>query len=152
MKQEIARDPSRGKVQVSDLPFSEIPHQSRLFLEYQSDPLSLKRFYPNAVASSQDISRFAPEVLANYKTDRAALCSALTEINAKAGAGTKTFENIERLRDPGTVAVVTGQQAGLFTGPLYTIYKALSALKLAETLTASGVSAVPVFWVATEDH
>ncbi len=154
MKQEIARDPSRGKVQlhVSDLPFSEIPHQSRLFLAYQSDPLSLRRFYPNAVASATDVSAFAPEVIANYRIDRDELCSALSEINTKAGAGSKTLENIECLRDPSSVAVVTGQQAGLFTGPLYTIYKALSAVKLAETLTASGLSAVPVFWAATEDH
>jgi bacillithiol biosynthesis cysteine-adding enzyme BshC len=48
--------------------------------------------------------------------------------------------------------VVSGQQAGLFAGPLYTIYKALSAVKLAECLTQRGVKAVPVFWVASEDH
>jgi uncharacterized protein YllA (UPF0747 family) len=50
------------------------------------------------------------------------------------------------------VAVVTGQQAGLFTGPLYTIYKALSAVKLTECLRGRGFKAVPVFWIATEDH
>src|SRR5207245_10116564 len=49
-------------------------------------------------------------------------------------------------------AVVSGQQAGLFGGPLYTIYKALSAVKLADCLTQRGVKAVPVFWIATEDH
>ncbi len=152
MKQEIGRDPSRGKVQVSDLPFSEIPHQSRLFLEYQRDPLSLRRFYPNAVASPGDIAKFAPEVIASYKAYRPALCAALIEINTNAGSGRKTFENIQQLRDPASVAVLTGQQAGLFTGPLYTIYKALSAVKLAETLSESGVLAVPVFWTATEDH
>src|SRR5207237_2941330 len=55
-------------------------------------------------------------------------------------------------RAPDTVAVVTGQQVGLFTGPLYTIYKALSAVKLAGCLTQRGTPAVPVFWLATEDH
>ncbi|MBO0150375.1 bacillithiol biosynthesis BshC, partial [Vibrio sp. Vb2424] len=64
----------------------------------------------------------------------------------------KTFENIDLLRQPDTIAIVTGQQAGLFTGPLYTIYKALSAVRMAECLRLSGVNAVPVFWVATEDH
>src|SRR5947207_3217801 len=50
------------------------------------------------------------------------------------------------------ISVVTGEQTGLFTGPLYTLYKALSAVKLAACLTARGTEAVPVFWMATEDH
>ncbi|HKR22736.1 MAG TPA: bacillithiol biosynthesis cysteine-adding enzyme BshC, partial [Pyrinomonadaceae bacterium] len=61
-------------------------------------------------------------------------------------------KNIRLLAERDCVAVVSGQQAGLFTGPLYTIYKALSAVKLAECLTQRGVKAVPVFWIATEDH
>ena len=47
---------------------------------------------------------------------------------------------------------ITGQQAGLFTGPLYTVFKALTAIKLAAELRTKGVNAVPVFWVAAEDH
>ena len=50
------------------------------------------------------------------------------------------------------MAVVTGQQAGLFSGPLYTIYKALSAVKMTECLRGRGIKAVPVFWIAAEDH
>ena len=154
MKQEIACASSRGnvKLQVSSLPFSEIPHQSRLFIEYQRDPVLLKRFYPNTVTSFDQISKFIPEVLTNYKADRDVLCDALTEINIKFGAGEKTLRNIEILRSPDAVAVVTGQQAGLFSGPLYTIYKALSAIRAAECLRGQGFKAVPVFWVATEDH
>jgi bacillithiol synthase len=57
------------------------------------------------------------------------------------------------LRDEGTVAVVTGQQAGLFGGPLYTLLKALTALRLADELRATHqVAAVAVFWVDAEDH
>ena len=139
-------------MRASSVSFSAIPHQSKLFLDYLSDPLSLKRYYPNAVSSHTDLSNFVGEVLANYRTDRVALCDALKELNLKVGAGRKTLENIDLLRDGDTVAVVTGQQAGLFTGPLYTIYKALSAIKLAEELKSSGTKAVPIFWVATEDH
>ena len=150
----IARDASRGKaqLQISNLPFSEIPASSRLFNKYLRDPLSLKQFYPNAVASPRQITAFVPKVIANYHNDRTALCDALTEINVKAAAGDKTLENINVLRDPASVAVVTGQQVGLFTGPLYTIYKALSAIKMAALLREQGVLAVPVFWAATEDH
>ncbi len=154
MKQESARETLHGKTQfrISDLPFKQIPHQSRLFLEYQRDPLSLNQFYPNTVASPSDIAKFAHEVLANYKTDRKAVCDALVEINIKARASEKTLANIELLRQNSTVAVLTGQQAGLFTGPLYTIYKALSAIKLADELRQQGTPAVPIFWAATEDH
>ena len=68
------------------------------------------------------------------------------------GAGEKTFQLIELLRASDTVAILTGQQTGLFTGPLYTIYKALSAIKMSECLRDRGINAVPIFWAATEDH
>jgi len=56
------------------------------------------------------------------------------------------------LAKPGTVAVVSGQQVGLFSGPAYTIYKALTAVRIAQRLRDYGIRAVPVFWLATEDH
>jgi bacillithiol biosynthesis cysteine-adding enzyme BshC len=151
---EIACPSSNGTVilRAESIPFSQLPGQSRLFTEYQSDPESLRRFYPSSVASHTQIADRIPEVLANYRADRQQLCDALEETNKKFGAGEKTLQNIAELRHPEAVAVVTGQQAGLFTGPLYTIYKALSAIKTAECLRGRGYKAVPVFWVATEDH
>lgn len=57
------------------------------------------------------------------------------------------------LADPRTVAVVTGQQAGLYGGPLFTLLKALTAVRLAETAArAHGVRVVPIFWIDAEDH
>jgi bacillithiol biosynthesis cysteine-adding enzyme BshC len=154
MDQALATQSPNGPIthNLESVSFSQFPGQSRLFLEYQSDPLSLRRYYPNAVASTSDIAGHIPAVLEKYSADREVLCEALIEINAKFGAGPRTFANIESLRLPDTVAVVTGQQAGLFTGPLYTIYKALSAIREAEALCAQGFKAVPVFWIATEDH
>ena len=72
-------------------------------------------------------------------------------MNQRWGAGEVTLKNIELLRESDSIAVVSGQQAGLFTGPLYTIYKALSAVKLAGCLNQRGTKAVPVFWMASED-
>jgi bacillithiol biosynthesis cysteine-adding enzyme BshC len=134
------------------LPFEHIPHQSRLFLDYLKDPLALRRFYPSAVRFHHELPARAPAVLAAHQTDRQALCDALEAMNRAWGAGPETLANIARLRGQDTVAVVSGQQAGLFTGPLFTIYKALSAVKLAGCLAQRGTPAAPVFWIATEDH
>lgn len=154
MKQTSARSikSASENTRVESVSFAELPDQSRLFLEYLRSSSGVKKYYPNVTDSPLKIGDFASEVLANYKTDREQLCDALMEINRQAGASAKTLENIDLLRDTDSVAVVTGQQAGLFTGPLYTIYKALSAIKLADELNKNGTNAVPVFWIATEDH
>jgi bacillithiol biosynthesis cysteine-adding enzyme BshC len=144
--------PEGAALCVERLPFRRVPHQSRLFLEYLEDPTSLRRFYPEAVRFHYELADRRARVLKSYKTDRDALAAALAGSNARWGASEQTFANIERLRSTDSVAVVTGQQTGLFTGPLYTLYKALSAVKLAACLTARGTEAVPVFWMATEDH
>jgi bacillithiol synthase len=144
--------PTDKVLEIESLSFGQIPNQSRLFLEYQANSESLKRYYPNAVDSHTKISAKIPSVLENYKVDRNVLCDILLEANLGNGASEKTIENISLLRDDDCVAVVSGQQAGLFTGPLYTIYKALSAVKLTECLRGRGFKAVPVFWIATEDH
>ncbi|MDT4968103.1 MAG: bacillithiol synthase [Acidobacteriota bacterium] len=144
--------PEEAGLRVETLPFERIPHQTKLFLDYLRDPIALRRFYPSAVRFHHELAERAPEVLAAYKTDRTVLCDALEAMNRSWGAGEPTLSNIARLRDGDCLAVVSGQQAGLFTGPLYTIYKALSAVKLAGCLTQRGTAAVPVFWIATEDH
>ncbi len=77
----------------------------------------------------------------------------LQQWNESMGNSAAALENIGRLGQPGTYVVATGQQAGLLAGPLYTIYKSLTAVKLARELASSrGVTVVPVFWVASEDH
>jgi bacillithiol synthase len=144
--------PEKIVLEKLDLAFEQIPAQSKLFTEYQKNPLGLSKYYPLTVPSHTQISQRIPDVLANYKTDRNLLCDALEAMNKGCGASEKTLENINLLREADCVAVVSGQQAGLFTGPLYTIYKALSAVKLTECLRGRGYKAVPVFWIATEDH
>ena len=144
--------PEEAGLRVETLSFDQIPQQSRLFLDYLRDPLALREFYPTAVRFHHELPARAADVLAAYKTDRNELCNALTDMNAAWGAGNETLANIELLLQPDCLTVVSGQQAGLFTGPLYTIYKALSAVKLAACLTQRNTKAVPVFWIATEDH
>lgn len=144
--------PEGAGLHVKPLSFEQIPHQTQLFLDYLRDAPALRRFYPSAVRFHHELAERAPEVLKAHRTDRGALCDALRTMNRSWGATKETLANIERLRADDCLAVVSGQQAGLFTGPLYTIYKALSAVKLAGCLTQRGTKAVPVFWIATEDH
>src|SRR6185503_4191117 len=69
------------------------------------------------------------------------------------GAPPRAREAGRQLANPRTVAILTGQQAGLFGGPLYTLLKAISALELADAVSRDhGVPAVAVFWVEAEDH
>jgi bacillithiol biosynthesis cysteine-adding enzyme BshC len=65
-----------------------------------------------------------------------------------------TTRNIELLKSPDALAIVTGQQAGMLGGPLYTFYKAFTAIELASSLRErfTGLSFVPIFWMETEDH
>ena len=144
--------PEESGLRVETLPFDRVPHQTRLFLDYLKDPISLRRFYPNAVRFHHELQARVPEVLAAHQADRNRVADALEAMNKRWGAGQETLDNIKLLRDPDCIAVVSGQQAGLFTGPLYTIYKALSAVKLAGCLRQRNTKAVPVFWIASEDH
>ncbi len=144
--------PEQAGLRVETIPFDQIPQQTRLFLDYLRDPIALRRFYPEAVRAHYEVFERRDRVLANHKTDRATVCDALEQMNRSWGAGTKTLANIRQLREADCIAVVSGQQAGLFTGPLYTIYKALSAVKLADCMSQRGIKSVPVFWIATEDH
>ncbi len=149
MNHETALASGRQIFKAETLPFTSIPDQSKIFLDFESELKSVSKFYPHV---GREESGFIHEMLSNYKTDRDYLCDILSLENERYGAETKTLENIEKLRDKDCVAVLTGQQAGLFGGPVYTIYKALTAVKYAENLVKRGVKAVPVFWVASEDH
>jgi bacillithiol synthase len=132
------------------LPFSQIPHTTRLFADFLSDHSKVQRFYPRSPYFNQ---WFKDEALGlQYDSQRRERVSAILEReNQSWGASRRTLENIGRLR-AGASAVVTGQQVGLFGGPLFSIFKALTALKLADQATRAGVDCVPVFWLATEDH
>ena len=144
--------PEESGLRVETLPFTEVPHQTQLFLDYLRDPLTLRQFYPSAVRYHHELAQRVPEVLSAYRVDRNRVCDALETMNRRWGAGQATLDNVQLLRESDCIAVVSGQQAGLFTGPLYTIYKALSAVKLAGCLQQRQTKAVPVFWIASEDH
>ncbi|WP_342515714.1 bacillithiol biosynthesis cysteine-adding enzyme BshC [Sutcliffiella sp. FSL R7-0096] len=84
---------------------------------------------------------------------RKELADHLLEFNKKYDADSQTLHNIEKLKDKESLVVIGGQQAGLLTGPVYTISKIVSIIKLAqEQESILGVPVIPVFWIAGEDH
>ncbi|HWP45213.1 MAG TPA: bacillithiol biosynthesis cysteine-adding enzyme BshC [Blastocatellia bacterium] len=131
--------------------FTEIPRSTRLFTDFLYEYEKVARFYPDFGRAVSPLVEHARRVGAD-EFDRKLVPDALERINRQAGSPELTFKHIDMLRRPGSVAIVTGQQAGLFTGPLYTVHKALTVIKLAACLREQGVEAVPVFWIASEDH
>lgn len=84
---------------------------------------------------------------------RKALAGILEVQNGRFGADETVLDNARSLSDDDTFVVSTGQQTGLLTGPLFTIYKAVTAVRLARRVSEeTGVRAVPVFWMAADDH
>ena len=132
------------------LPFSQIPHTTRLFLDYLSYSPTVRGFYPRSPLFPEWANEEAGRVRYD-DTLRQLVSNTLENQNRNFGAGPRTFANIERLKR-GALTAVTGQQVGLFGGPLFSIFKALTAVKLAEQATGAGVDCVPIFWLATEDH
>ena len=132
------------------LPFSQIPHTTRLFLDFLAYTPEVQSFYPRSPHFHEWLKQEAGRI--SYDPSRRARVAAiLGRQNQCWNASEKTFANLERLRN-GAAAVVTGQQVGLFGGPAFALYKALSAIKLAEEASRAAVDAVPIFWLATYDH
>jgi bacillithiol synthase len=141
-----------GEPQVKSecLPFSQIPHTTQLFSDFLSAYDKVQKFYPRPPFFHQWLNEEAPRV--RYDNARREEVSAILQRqNQSWQASSRTLENIDRL-SRGAASAVTGQQVGLFGGPLFSLYKALTAVKLADLASRSGVECVPIFWLATEDH
>jgi bacillithiol biosynthesis cysteine-adding enzyme BshC len=124
---------------------TDLPGTSKLFADFSYHFDKVAKFYRHDPHEPGSFAAAAAEV--DYPADRrASLVDALRRQNPSGSAA------LARLAEPGTLAVVTGQQVGLFGGPAYTIYKALTAARLARTLSDRGIPAVPIFWLASEDH
>ncbi len=131
------------------IPFGSIPHTTKLFSDYLSHAPGVRKFYPHA-SDGADVASLARAVPSGTEIHRH-VADVLERQNRAWGASDAVLRNIQRLRD-GAHAVVTGQQVGLFGGPLLGFLKVTSALVLTEQVERAGVPCVPVFWMASEDH
>lgn len=139
-------------MKVEWLDYRQLPEQNPLFLHYlyHSD-------YTESVSSPVHVSldhlKLRAQSLSKHppRYPREKLVSLLATFNRKVGAKGRVVENLEKLRTPAAVAVVTGQQLGLFGGSALAVYKAATAIRLCQILEEEGFTAVPVFWLASDD-
>ena len=122
----------------------QIPGTSVLFADYLYRFDKLSTFFPYSSWHVDGVETAAASVA--FPSDRRA------KIVAALAAQNNETTALNKLAQPDTVAVITGQQVGFLLGPAYTIFKALTAVRLAAHLNENGISAVPIFWLATEDH
>lgn len=134
------------------LDFQTLPGVSPLFRDYLGRFDRLAPFYAHHPRDPA-APRTQAEACAARAYPRLAVRDALERLNRRFGAPEAVQRNIAALGDPDSLAVCTGQQTGLFGGPLFTLYKALTVLQLAERFQAAlGRPVVPLFWMASEDH
>lgn len=129
-----------------------IPGLSRLYADYLYDFPKLAAFYRSGWPyRAGGLEEAAAGV--RYPEDRRRLMAGVLRRQNRAFGGGDAVEGmLDLFAQPGTVAVVTGQQVGLFGGPLLGVHKAMTAVRLAEELRQQGIPAVALFWLASQDH
>jgi bacillithiol biosynthesis cysteine-adding enzyme BshC len=139
------------------IPYSELQADEtgfpRLYVDYIEHYNLVQGYYGGNFRDEKHWRERLQAVL-EHKRNRSALVQVLLNQNRDFHCGVRTLANIDLLLNDNTVAIVTGQQLGILGGPLYTMYKTLTALKLAEDLSHRfpEYSFVPVFWLEGEDH
>lgn len=128
------------------IPLDDLVSSNRLFLDYVRAPERVSAFFPRpgTLEAVEDFARNARK----GPIDPVSVAEVLERQQVRWGVRPDPARRLAS----GAVPVVTGQQAGLFTGPMFAILKALTAVKVARHLASIGIDAVPVFWIASEDH
>lgn len=125
---------------------------SRLFTDYISNSEDTKEFYPSHFMDESSWQKVMDRV-SGRKRDYSELAEILRRQNSALGSGQAAMDNIDKLADGNAFTVITGQQVGILTGPLYTIYKAMTVIKLAQHLSEKyEAEFIPVFWMESNDH
>lgn len=133
---------------INKISFKESNILSQLSSDYKEKPESFAQF----ISEVPKIENFEKQIENRQPVNRELLYSVLKDQNTN--CHNNSLKNIELLKEDTTFTVTTGHQIGLFTGPLYSIYKIISTLNLAQELKKkyNQYNFVPIFWMATEDH
>lgn len=135
--------------------FCDIPGQQNLFLDYLYEFDNVKRFYNDKNFRDQNSYKELFHLLENYdRPYRFQLAEIIRNQYQNIKISKQTESNIESLTSKKTFVICTGQQLGIFGGPLYTIYKTITAIKLSNYLKEryDDYQFVPVFWLEGDDH
>jgi bacillithiol synthase len=136
----------------SNIPFGQFYSHKSIAHQYINNSEKLFEILPNHFLNEGEYAKQAHRLL-ERKYSRNILCEVLEEQNRLFNADDSTFLNIDKLNKDDAFVVIAGQQVGLFSGPLYTIHKILSVIKLAKELSDKlKKNVAPVFWMATDDH
>ena len=134
------------------IPTNKLPNISSLVYDYFYEYDKVSEFFTGNFRDQTAYS-LQTEKVRSRDLPREQLAAILKELNLSYGCGAQTIGNIKKFIQDKACAVVTGQQVGLFSGPLYTIFKALTTIKLTESLNQNILGCfVPVFWLASDDH
>ncbi len=139
-----------GGTSTGGIALRDVPGWPRLSRDYVEKSSQAAAFFNGDFRDPAAFERQAEAVRAR-PIRRDALAEILSDQNRRYGCGPRTLARVDQIAHDRAGAIVTGQQVGLFSGPLYTFYKALTAIKLADSLGARG-SFVPIFWLASDDH
>lgn len=120
----------------------EFVTSEKITIDYLNRANHVKQVFPN---------HYKEPNIRKFNINRQKIVDKLLDYNQKINAPKQVVQNIQSLSQPETYAVITGQQPGIFSGPLYTIYKAISAISICERLSDRKHSFVPIFWNASED-
>ncbi|CUS99294.1 bacillithiol biosynthesis cysteine-adding enzyme BshC [Candidatus Chrysopegis kryptomonas] len=125
---------------------------TKLFIDYIYNFKNVSKFYAHDFGNFENLGELIENVLKSYK-NRAKVVEILKKQNSLYG-NFSAEKNLELLSKDNTLAVVTGQQVGLFSGPLYTIFKIITTIKLSAFLSEkfTDYNFVPVFYLESEDH
>jgi bacillithiol biosynthesis cysteine-adding enzyme BshC len=134
--------------------FSDIPGHDNLFLDYVNEFSNVKDFYSIDFRNKDSYADHFRAVTKEQNPLLYKLPELILEQYTSFQPSSKTQKNIALLKEPKTLTIFTGQQLGILGGPLYTIYKTITAIKLAQYLNErfDEFNFVPIFWLEGDDH
>ena len=134
--------------------FEKLLHPTALYRDFLASYDAVREFYPYDFRDPAALKARAAAAAKALPADRRAAVASILRRQAEGwGLSTASRDALARFERADAAVVVAGQQPGLFGGPLYTLYKALTAVMAARSLeAATGAPVVPVFWIASDDH